>query len=153
MMEDGRLVDAVFAYERIVDNKLAASDELKGNIYHNLGCALCGLFFYKKAVENFELAYRLNRNIESARMMLFAALFGEDEESFNLLSDRYQILPEEVANVKKEFLETFDSSENILFRQRLYDRVDQSKDEVERELIYRDYLDEFKADYKSLRTY
>lgn len=153
LMQEGRLLDAAFSYEMILDKKLSMSDELRGNILHNLGCALSGLFMYKRAGDYFEQAYRLNRNKDSRDMLLLSCLFAGDEESFAIMENRYQILPEDIAEVREKYENAMDCPENNRFIQNLSERIDASKDDVEKEFIFSDCLDEIMSEYRSLRTF
>ena len=152
MMRDGRLSDAVFSYEMILDKNLPMEDTLKGNIMHNLGCALCGLFFYSRASLYFEKAYRLNRNKESLNRLLLSLIFADDTESFNIMADRYQVLPEEIEDIKNLYLETINSKDNERFYSELNNRLISAKDDVEREFIFDDLMGDIKRDYRSIRT-
>lgn len=153
LVDNGRYLDAVFSYESIFDKKHPMSDSLKGDIYHNLACALCGLFFFERATEYFELAYRMNRQQISLDMLLYACLFSENEDNFKMYIDRYQVLPEDEKRIRIDFEEAIRSRENSVFAEKLHSRLGASRDEVEREYVYRDVIEDFKAGYRSLRTF
>lgn len=153
LMQDGRLLDAVFAYENILDMNLKMTDELKGNICHNLGCALSELLMFDRAVTYFEQGYRLNRNKASRDMLLLSCLFASDEDSFYIMENRYQVLPEEVKEIRDSYENALNCPDNLRFNAALKERIQAAKDEVEKEFIYSDCLLDFKAKYRSLRSF
>lgn len=152
MMKDDRFLDALFLYEMILDEKKDIEDVLKGNILHNMGYAHSKLFFFSKASECFEKAYRLNRNADSLELLLLSCLFAKDEESFHLYTNRYMVLPEDADRIKNKYLDCFEEDKNDKNTE-LFNRVLTAKDEVEKELILSEMLSNIKADYRSLRSY
>lgn len=153
MMNDGRFADAVFAYESIIDKKIDMKDELKGDIMHNMACALTGLFFFKRAAVYFEKAYRLNRNINSLDSLLYSCLFSEDEELFMMMVNRYQVLPEDADKIKTTFNNSINGRKSAEYVDEITNKLSRTKDDVEKEFVFSDILSEFKSDYRNLRTY
>lgn len=119
LMENGRIVDAIYAYEGLLNQKIKKSQALLGNVYHNLGCAYAKLFFNSKAADCFELAYRQNRNASSLINALYMHLLNEDEESLAVIINRYQVLPEQVEAARNELHRLFDSGKYKEFKEAL----------------------------------
>lgn len=152
LMSNKRYLDAVRSYESILDKKLEMDDTLKGDIMHNLACALSSLFLFKRAGSYFEQAYRLNRKEESLFMMLYACLFDSDYERFNQYADRYQVLPERIENLKQTYNNAMNSEKNKAFHTAFNNKLSLASNFLEREDVYKDYLESCESDYNSLRS-
>lgn len=152
MMKDNRFLDALFLYETILDEKKDIDDTLKGNIFHNMGFAHSKLFFFSKAQECFEKAYRLNRNTDSLELLLISCLFAKDEDNFSLYTNRYMVLPEDVIKIKKKYDESLLEDKNEI-NDEFKNRLKNAKDEAEKELILSNELSNIKLNYRSLRSY
>jgi len=104
LMEKGRLVDAIYEYEYMLDDSPTKkmSREFEGDIWHNLGCAYAKLFFFDEAAMCFEQAYMRNRRAVSMRLMLASLRCNKNEEGFQTLVDKYFIPEDMVADIKEE---------------------------------------------------
>lgn len=153
LMRDGRLCDAVFAYESLIFNKNNMKDDLKGNILHNLGCALSGLFFYERAALCFEQGYRLNRNRDTLFLLLCACIFADDEEALSTMVERYQVLPEELSRVRREVERGKTTDSLNAFENSLKTRVAAAREDDSKAAVYAEFISELKRDYRSLRTF
>jgi len=132
LMEKMKIVDAIYEYENLLETSENLTEQLKGDVYHNLGTAYAKLFFYKEAAECYEKAYQAGHKRVSLRSMLFCRLLGEDEENFHKAVSRYMI-PEDVA--KSLMKETGDALGNPQANK------------------FDDYIDHLRADYSDQDAY
>ncbi len=152
MMNTGRVADAIFNYEIILNRKLQMSDTLLGNVYHNLACALSSLFFFKRSIEYFEKAYRLNRNKSSLEKLLYSCILAGEEETLELMIIRYQVLPEYIKKLRDSYADYMVRGDEN-FQDELLERLNATETDEERELIFSDVIGEFKSEYQRFRTY
>ncbi len=109
---------ALEAYDQILDKlDTEVSGHLKGDIYHNIGCAYAGLFLYEEAAKYFEIAYKLNYSQDSKNCYLHAvriagmdAEYGQDvtylsqEHAEPLLKEMHAILDTKEAEIERAAL-------------------------------------------------
>ena len=100
LIENGRVVSAIFEYQSLLESRENLSSSLCGDIYHNLGTALSRLFFMKEASDCFKSAYEANRNRESLNAYLIALLLSGDGEAFSKESKRYLLSDEEMTKLQ-----------------------------------------------------
>lgn len=97
LMDRGRIVDAIYEYEKLLsDDAAMASNTLVGDVYHNLGCAYGKLFFFDEAINCFDEAYKRNRRNASLMCLLGACKCARDNDAFTRMCGRYQVLKENV---------------------------------------------------------
>ena len=99
LMENGRIVSAIFEYQSLLESRENLSSLLCGDICHNLGVALTKLFFMKEASDSFKSAYEANRNRESLNAYLLSLLLSGDEERFRTEAKRFLLSDEEISKL------------------------------------------------------
>lgn len=76
LLEKKRYGACILKYQKLLEEP-EAEGELEGNIYHNLGTAYAGLFFFKDAADCYGKAYEKNRNPVSYQQRQEALLLAE----------------------------------------------------------------------------
>lgn len=81
MLRDQRYMRCIASYRQLLASKDADAQEkrLLGDVHHNLGVALCGLFLFAEAEACFREAYALNGNAESLEAAEQAARLDKEE--------------------------------------------------------------------------
>ena len=111
-MDNGKIVDAIYEYESILQSSKDLSDGLLGDIYHNLGCAYAKLFFFDQAISYFDMAYEKNKRQDSLKSLLYALRCNRNESQFDSYVTKYH-LPEETALKVKEEVTTVSTCDEI----------------------------------------
>ena len=71
-LENGRLLLALSEYEELLSKPVGAKTEVLAAVWHNRGVAQAGLFWFDRAADSFEQAYRICQTAETARQYLAA---------------------------------------------------------------------------------
>lgn len=103
MRKNGHLTDSIYEYENLLDRKmeLRIPIGLEGDIWHNLGSAYMGLFFFREAENCFRNAYEKNHRQQSLRALLMAFLVSKNEEGFQKEVDHFLVSPALVDEIRK----------------------------------------------------
>jgi len=117
-VKGGRYMHAVYAYRRLLQWE-EENPVLTGNVWHNLGRAYAGLFFFAQAAECFLCAYDRNQNPESLRACLYACLSAGDEKRFREIAAVRGLPQEKCAEIIRVFREKGTSEEIQAFEERL----------------------------------
>ncbi|MCD8045212.1 MAG: hypothetical protein LUE90_00895 [Clostridiales bacterium] len=82
-LEEGRYRQAAYIYLELLEEPYARqmTEELRGNICHNLGVVYARLFFFPEAAECFAKAYALHKNPDSRDAYLYAMNYVEDDDT------------------------------------------------------------------------
>ena len=81
-LENRRYAMAIQEYSRILREEEARIPSFDGKLYHALGTAQAGLFFFDRAADSFEKAYRLSGEEESLLCFLAAKRMGLSEQEY-----------------------------------------------------------------------
>lgn len=100
--ENKRYINAIYEYRKLTEQKDEVNDILMGNVWHNLGCAYVGLFFFRDAAFCFKRAYELNENPQSMRACLYAYRCMHDEHGFELYAKKFGLEAEETLSIRSE---------------------------------------------------
>ena len=120
LMEKEKYVDAIYEYETIVaNNNKVTSNQLIGDVYHNLGCAYSRLFFFEKAINCFDEAYKRNHKRASLICLLGACRCSRDMDKFNSMAMKYQVLREDVDAISKTITTLSQVDEIVEFDEKL----------------------------------
>ncbi|MCD8301196.1 MAG: hypothetical protein LUC41_08555, partial [Clostridiales bacterium] len=112
---DGRYRQAAYTYMELLKDEYARqmTEELRGNIYHNLGVIYARLFMFPEAAQLFMEAYTLRKEIKSRDAYLYAVNFLDDDSeldeqaldlNFNVMKDILNRLSE-VSQDNKYYVE------------------------------------------------
>lgn len=71
-LENGRLILALSEYEELLQKPVGAKSEFLASVWHNRGVAQAGMFWFERAADSFEQAYRIFQGEETARQYLAA---------------------------------------------------------------------------------
>ena len=150
LMEKERVVDAIYEYEELIDGELSMSDELKGQIWHNLGTAFARLFFFDEAADCYEEAYRFGHKSASLKSLLYALICAGDDEELSRIKVRYQIPDDMAENIKATAKRVSQSEEITGFSERLRNLRggNSSQDEYHEQLSR--IVDEWKDEYSRM---
>lgn len=79
-LEAGKYRQAAYIYLELLEDEytIQMTEELKGNIYHNLGVVYAKLFLFQEAAQLFSRAYALQGRQESRDAYLYAMNFIDD---------------------------------------------------------------------------
>ncbi len=94
----GKYRQAAYTYMELLGDEYAMhmTEELRGNIYHNLGVVYAHMFLFDEAAQAFSRAYALRKDIRSRDAYLYAINFIEGENpideqamdlNFNVMRD------------------------------------------------------------------
>lgn len=117
-VENKRYINAIYEYRRLLREE-EKNTVLVGNVWHNLGKAYAGLYFFSEAALCFERAYEKNENPESLRECLYACRCMGDEERFLKTAMESGLSMEQSAEVKRELSELSRMEEITAFEDRL----------------------------------
>ncbi len=80
-LEAGKYRQAAYTYMELLDdeNTPHMTEELRGNIFHNLGVVYAHMFMFPEAAELFSRAYALRKDASSRDAYLYALNFTDDE--------------------------------------------------------------------------
>lgn len=101
-MDKGKIVDAIYEYENIINNGDDSRDEFIGDIYHNLGCAYARLFFFDQSISYFDRAYEKNKRQESLKSLFYALRCNRNESQFDSYVTKYHLSEEVAEKIKEE---------------------------------------------------
>ncbi len=84
-LEAGKYRQAAYTYMELLGEEYIThmTEELRGNIFHNLGVVYARLFLFKEAAALFAQAYNLRKNIESRDAYLYAMNFTEEDSQID----------------------------------------------------------------------
>jgi tetratricopeptide (TPR) repeat protein len=82
LVRNGKYLLALQEYERILDRMPEGERVVSGQIYHNRGVALTGLFLFDRAAESFLRAYEISRKEESGVQYLAAVRQQMTDEAY-----------------------------------------------------------------------
>lgn len=111
-VENRRYISAISEYHMLLEKKDESNEILLGNIWHNLGRAYAGVFFFKEAAECFAHGYELNGNPETMRECLYAYRCMRDEAGYKEAAQRYGVKAEELMDISRT-LTAASRTENI----------------------------------------
>lgn len=80
--------------------------QFKAEVYHNMACAYMRLMNFGAAAVHFKKAYETWNNENSLKCCLWAMKMREDESAFFDTAEEYQIAPEYIESVLREYDET-----------------------------------------------
>lgn len=150
LMQQNKIVDAVYEYEDLLTAEENMTAALSGDIYHNLGCAYAKLFFFKEACGCFEKAYQRNHSKISLRSLLYACRCGRDEEKFYSLCEKYMVSSEAADKIAADVSRISQSEEIVSFDEAL-DRMHGDYDDHDAYLRrICSIVDQWKEDYNRL---
>lgn len=118
-VENKRYINAIYEYRKLIEMKDEQNVILRGNVWHNLGCAYAGLFFFREAAMCFKRAYELNENPESMRECLYAYRCMYDEHGFKESADKFGLEADELSDISRELTAASRMEEIGQFEQRL----------------------------------
>lgn len=118
-LENKRYINAIYEYRKLVEMKNEPDEILKGNAWHNLGCAYAGLFFFREAALCFRRAYELNENPETIRECLYAYRCMHDEQGLKKTAEEFGLGAEELMDIGRELTAASRMEEIGQFEQRL----------------------------------
>ena len=98
--ENGRYINAIYEYRKLLRRDDEKNVVLIGNVWHNLGRAYTGIFQFEEAVTCFTKAYELNENPESLRESLYACRCMQDEMRYQQIEKRTGLSDEESGDIK-----------------------------------------------------
>lgn len=101
-VDNKRYINAIYEYRRLTEMKDEENDILMGNVWHNLGCAYAGLFFFREAALCFKRGYELNENPQTMRECLYAYRCMHDEPGFKNSAEKFGLDSEEAADISRE---------------------------------------------------
>ncbi len=80
-LADGKYRQAAYTYMELLEDRYVThmTEELRGNICHNLGIVYVHMFLFEEAAKLFSEAYELRKTAASRDAYLFASNFSEDE--------------------------------------------------------------------------
>jgi len=104
LMEKEKYLSSIYEYKRLLESNEAGeqSQELLGNIWHNLGTAYARLFLFQEAIRCYEKAYDLNGNEESLKECFMAHRCMRDETGFDMAVAKYEVDDTLVQSIKNE---------------------------------------------------
>lgn len=118
-MENGRYVNSIYEYRKLLKTEEEKNPILTGNVWHNMGCAYAKLFLFKEAADCYSNAYELNKNPESLRECLFAYCCLQDKAGFEKMAEKYGLSGEEKGEISNQIHETSRMEEIREFEQRM----------------------------------
>lgn len=79
-LDSGKYRQAAYTYMELLQPEYARrmTEELRGNICHNLGVVYARLFLFPEAAQMFAEAYKLRKNIQTREAYLYAMNYVED---------------------------------------------------------------------------
>lgn len=104
-VENGRYVNAIYEYRKLLDAKEGQDEVLVGNIWHNLGRSYAGLFLFEEAVPCFMNAYGYNLNPESLRECLYACRCMRDNNRIQRIAAAKNLSEEQLGEIMDEITE------------------------------------------------
>jgi len=77
----GKYRQAAYTFMELLGDEYAMhmTEELRGNIYHNLGVVYAHMFMFEEAARLFSMAYTLRKDVNSRDAYLYAMNFLEEE--------------------------------------------------------------------------
>ncbi|MBQ6843888.1 MAG: hypothetical protein IJO60_04520 [Agathobacter sp.] len=111
LLEREKYLSSIYEYKSLLDANDAGeqSKELLGSIWHNLGTAYARMFLFAEAIHCYEMAYKLNNNIESLKQCIMACHCHYDEAGFAEAMEKYQPDAELVQEIKAEMDKAYTS--------------------------------------------
>ncbi len=81
----GKLRQAAYVYMELLDDayEMHMTEELRGNIFHNLGVVYARLFLFREAAALFARAYALRRDVASRDAYLYAMNFADEDSQID----------------------------------------------------------------------
>ncbi len=149
-MEKGKIVDAIYEYENILNHSKDMSDSLMGDIYHNLGCAYAKLFFFEQAVSYFDMAYEKNKNRDSLKSLFYALRCNRNETQFESYVVKYQISEEMSEKIKSEVTTVSTCSEIKDFGKEMDELYGNYSSDAQLENRFDTILNEVQKNYNSM---
>ncbi len=82
---DGRYRQAAYTYMELLKKEYAVqmTEELRGNIFHNLGVVYARMFMFPEAAKLFMEAYSLRKDVRSRDAYLYAVNFLDDDSEMD----------------------------------------------------------------------
>ncbi len=151
LMEQEKLVDAIYEYESLLDDKAikALVPSFEGSVWHNLGTAYARLFFFDEAALCFEQAYIKNHQEVSMRLMLASLRCNKNYVAFQELVDKY-FIPDDVVNSIKEEVSALSRQEVIASFDSDLDEIYRCGDKGTMERLTKELLVQWKQQYTRL---
>lgn len=81
-LEGGRYVLALYEYEELLRSFQGTDPAFLGKVYHNRGVAQAQLFWFERAADSFEQAWKLTRKERYAQQFLAAKRFALGEQEY-----------------------------------------------------------------------
>lgn len=81
-LESGKFVLALQEYEELLKKLTGMEPAFRAKVYHNRGVAQARLFWFQKAADSFERAWKLTKNEASAQQYLAAKRMGMGEQEY-----------------------------------------------------------------------
>ncbi len=84
-LESGKYRKAAYTYMELLDDeyRMHMTEELRGNIFHNLGVVYARMFLFKDAAALFARAYALRKDISSRDAYLYAMNFSDEDSQID----------------------------------------------------------------------
>lgn len=146
-VENRRYISGIQEYRRLLLNSGEQSEELLGNVWHNMGRAYAGLFLFQEAAACFQKAYAQNQNQESLREYLYACkCMKEDRRYAEAVTDaieKYNLSEEEIDVLAKKLTEMSRGEDICRFEEELDEAflMETSKSVIQ-------YIEEWKNIYR-----
>ena len=99
-MDAGKIVDAIYEYESILNLNDGISDALEGDVCHNLGCAYARLFFFEQSIDYLTRAYEKNRRPDTLKTLLYSVRCSRNEKLYHELVIKYNVSDEMSDTIK-----------------------------------------------------
>lgn len=99
-MQNGRYVNGIYEYRKLLQNENEKNPVLIGAVWHNMGCAYAKLFLFKEAADCYQKAYEQNGSKESLRECLYAYRCLLDKEGFDRTAKEYGLGEEEIKEIE-----------------------------------------------------
>ena len=116
-LQSGRFAAALQEYDTLLSGLAGMDPAFLGKVYHNRGVACAQLFFFERAAESFEKAWKLTKSKVSAKQYLAAKRFELGEQEYvDFLAERPDLyeasltLEEEVRRCEGRWKETSDAA-------------------------------------------
>ncbi len=151
LMEKDKLVDAIYEYEALIEDKSikAIAPAFEGSLWHNLGTAYARLFFFDEAALCFEEAYIKNHREASLRLMLASLRCNKNYEAFDALVNKY-FVPNSLVEEVKDEVSSLSRDEEIIGFGTEVDQLRSGPDSHQLERLARERLAQWKQDYAHL---
>ncbi len=145
LLEEGNYRAAAYVYMELLDasNDNQMTEELRGNLQHNLGVIYARMFLFAEAAQLFSTAYRLGKKEESRSAYLFAMNFVED--SFDMEDSEMDLNFAVMRSALSHFSEATEDPANQVEQKRLLAAQEGRYAKRESENLRRQWVAEFRS--------